>query len=133
MTELHGQYVDLQVNGYAGVDFNSDDLTAEKLHEACVKFQAGGVAAIYATIITEKLDLMCARLRRLLELRERDPLARQIIPGFHVEGPFISEMAGYRGAHPADAVLPATRESAKRIVDAAGGLLRLFTLAPERD
>ena len=133
MTALHGQYVDLQVNGYAGVDFNSDDLTAQQLHDACARLQADGVAAVYATIITEKLDLMCARLRRLVELRDRDPLARQIIPGFHVEGPFISEIAGYRGAHPADAVLPATRETAKRLVDSAGGLLRLFTMAPERD
>src|SRR5439155_20584993 len=80
-----------------------------------------------------KLGLMCARLRRLVELRERDALAKQIIAGIHIEGPFISDVPGYRGAHPADAVLPATRETGQRLLDACGGLLRLMTLAPERD
>src|SRR5439155_23407513 len=106
MTALHGKYVDLQVNGYAGVDFNSDDLSPDDLHRACEALQRDGVAAILATIITEKLDLMCARLARLVELRERDPLARQVIAGIHIEGPFINPMPGYRGAHPADAIIP---------------------------
>jgi N-acetylglucosamine-6-phosphate deacetylase len=126
-------YFDLQVNGYGGVDFNSDDLTAESLHRACEKLAVDGVAGILATIITEKLDLMCSRLRRLVELRERDELAKRIIAGFHVEGPFINETDGYRGAHPLDAVRPANVDDAERILQASGGLLRVMTLAPERD
>src|SRR5688500_18366672 len=127
------EYFDLQVNGYGGVDFNTDDLTAEQLHRACEKLHADGVAGILATIITEKVDLMCARLRRLVELRERDPLATKIIAGIHIEGPFISAKNGYRGAHPLDAVMDANTETTKRLIDACGGLLRVMTLAPERD
>ena len=126
-------YFDLQVNGYGAVDFNSDDLTADALHRACAKLEADGVGGILATIITEQLDLMCARLRRLVELRERDELAKRIIAGFHVEGPFINEKDGYRGAHPLDAVRPASIDDAERILEASGGLLRIMTLAPERD
>ncbi|MEO6436526.1 MAG: N-acetylglucosamine-6-phosphate deacetylase [Tepidisphaeraceae bacterium] len=126
-------YFDLQVNGYGGVDFNSDDLTADALHRACEKLENDGVGGILATIITEKLDLMTARLRRLVELRENDDLAKRMIAGIHVEGPFINETTGYLGAHPADAVIPADCETAKRLMDACGGLLRIVTLAPERD
>jgi N-acetylglucosamine-6-phosphate deacetylase len=126
-------FFDLQVNGYGGVDFNSDDLTADSLHRCCEKLQSDGVSGILATIITEKLDLMIARLRRLVELRAHDPLAQQLIAGIHIEGPFINETDGYRGAHPADAVIPANVDDAKRLHEACAGLLRVFTLAPERD
>jgi N-acetylglucosamine-6-phosphate deacetylase len=126
-------YFDLQVNGYGGVDFNSDDLTAESLHRCCEKLQSDGVGGILATVITEKLDLMIARLRRLVDLRARDPLAQKIIPGIHIEGPFINETDGYRGAHPADAVISANVDDARRLHEACAGLLRIMTLAPERD
>src|SRR4051812_5667863 len=115
------RYFDLQVNGYAGVDFQSDDLTAAELHAACLALRADGVAGILATIITEDVAVMSRRLRRLLELRERDAVAQSIIAGFHIEGPFISPIDGYRGAHPLDAVRPADADSMRRLLDAAGG------------
>src|SRR5690348_15706111 len=109
-------YFDLQVNGYGGVDFNQDDLTAEDLHKACSRMEADGVGGFLATIITEDLSKMCARLARLAELREKDPLAKKLIVGFHIEGPFISDVDGYRGAHPKDAVRPANVDDAKRML-----------------
>lgn len=124
---------DIQVNGYGGIDFNSDDLTAEALHTACLKLQEHGVANILATIITEKCDVMQQRLRRLVELRERDSLTMSMIKGFHIEGPFISPIDGYRGAHPFDAVMPASVEVMQSLLDAAGGLTHIVTLAPEHD
>jgi N-acetylglucosamine-6-phosphate deacetylase len=127
------RYFDLQVNGYGGVDFNQDDLRAEDLHRAVERLAADGVEGILATIITESLDKMVARLRRLVELREQDSLAQQVIAGLHIEGPFINEADGYRGAHPLDAVRPARVDEVLRLLDAAGGLTRIVTLAPERD
>ncbi len=56
-----------------------------------------------------------------------------MIWGIHVEGPFINETPGYVGAHPPQAVRPADVENMKRLLEAAGGLTRLVTLAPERD
>ena len=126
-------FFDLQVNGYGGVDFNQDDLSPLALHQACEALSAAGVAGILATVITENLDHMCKRLGRLAELRARDPLAQQLIAGFHIEGPFISSEAGYVGAHPADAVIDADRDAMQRLLDASQGLTRLVTLAPERD
>lgn len=126
-------FFDLQVNGYGGVDFNGASLTAEQLHGACQKLAADGVQGILATIISEHLDVMQTRLRRLVELRERDALVKRVIAGFHVEGPFISPEVGFRGAHPADAIVPASIERAQSLLDAGGGLIRLITLAPECD
>jgi N-acetylglucosamine-6-phosphate deacetylase len=125
--------LDLQVNGYAGVDFNKDDLTPDELRRACERLRADGVGQILATIITEDVDRMCLRLANLARHRGRDDLAKQVIPGFHIEGPFLNETAGYKGAHPADAIHPADVDEMKRLLDAAGGLTRLVTLAPERD
>jgi N-acetylglucosamine-6-phosphate deacetylase len=53
--------------------------------------------------------------------------------GIHVEGPFISPLPGFIGAHPAAQVVPPTVEAARKLVDAGAGLVRLVTLAPERD
>lgn len=127
------EFIDLQVNGYGGTDFNQDDLTADQLHRACEMLQSHGVGKIFATIITEDIDRMCNRLANLARLRDADPLAKQIIAGFHIEGPFINETTGYRGAHPADAIRPAQRDLMQRLLDSANGLTRMVTLAPERD
>ena len=126
-------FFDLQVNGYAGVDFNQDDLDADQLHCACERLEEDGVAGFLATIITDDLAAMCRRLSRLAELREIDPLAKRLIAGVHIEGPFLNNRDGYRGAHPLDAIRPADADSMTRLLDAARGLTRVVTLAPECD
>lgn len=124
---------DLQVNGYAGTDFNSDNLTAESLHHACKCLVEDGCDAILATFITDEITTLERRISRLVELREKDELARQMITGIHIEGPFINPIKGYVGAHPQQAVKPANLDDAKRLLTAAGGLAKLVTLAPEHD
>lgn len=128
-----GGYVDLQVNGYGGVDFNQDGLTPESLRRACEALRRDNVSAVLATIITDHVDVMCRRLGQLTRLRDRDELARSVIAGIHIEGPFLNQTDGYRGAHPADAVMPGDVHVMERLLDAAGGAARLVTLAPERD
>ena len=123
----------MQVNGYAGVDFNCDNLAPAALHAACLALERDGVVGILATIITEHLETMETRIAQLAKLRAADPLAQRIIAGLHIEGPFLNENAGFRGAHPADAIVPASIDAAQRLLDAGEGLVRLVTLAPERD
>ena len=72
-------------------------------------------------------------MANLVALRRKDPLAGRIIAGIHIEGPFISPADGYRGAHPADAVRQPNTDEMRRLLDAAGGLARIVTLAPEQD
>jgi N-acetylglucosamine-6-phosphate deacetylase len=133
MTLSSTGYFDLQINGYGGVDFNSDGLTPDALHLCCQKLADDGVAAILATIITADIPVMCRRLKRLVELRQQDSLVERMIAGLHIEGPFLNESKGYRGAHSEASIRPASTDAMQRLLDAADGLTKLVTLAPERD
>ena len=124
---------DLQVNGYAGTDFCSATLTGEELHRACEYLRTDGVDQVLFTVITDSISALVAKLCNLVELRDADSLARQIIAGVHIEGPFLNPAPGYIGAHPPDVVAPATVDDAARLLEAANGLVRLVTLAPECD
>jgi N-acetylglucosamine-6-phosphate deacetylase len=126
-------YVDLQVNGFAGVDFNDERLHREGLAKVCQQLDQQGVVGILATIITDDLDKMCRRLTVLRQACEQDKLIRDIVWGLHIEGPFISPKPGFVGAHPADSVRPADVTTMERLLDAGGEYVKLVTLAPEQD
>lgn len=125
--------LDLQLNGYKGVDFNADDLTLDRMRRACAAVRADSGGRMLATIITDRLDAMAARIARLAQLHAADADVRAVMAGIHVEGPFINAGSGYVGAHPASHVIPASPAAAGRLLDAGGGLVRLVTLAPECD
>jgi N-acetylglucosamine-6-phosphate deacetylase len=127
------RYFDLQVNGYAGVDFNGDELAEDDLIQACHRLCSDGVEGILATIITDHLPSMCQRLSRLVEIRARHHEVAAVIQGLHIEGPFLNEQPGFIGAHPVAAACPAHPDAMQRLLDAGGGLVRIVTLAPERD
>ncbi|MCC9600134.1 N-acetylglucosamine-6-phosphate deacetylase [Stieleria sp. JC731] len=124
-------FIDLQVNGYAGVDFNSDDLAIEDIAAVCDKLKTVGTAVFLPTIITADLDAMQSRIAKIADAIESDPSVAAMMGGIHVEGPFISCEAGYIGAHPADAACDATEDAISRLLDAGRGYIRLVTLAPE--
>ena len=98
------RFFDLQLNGYAGIDFNSDNLTSEDLHAVCEHLRDDEVEGILATVITDDLEKMTLRVRNLVAATRQSALASQLIRGIHLEGPFISAQPGYVGAHPAWAV-----------------------------
>ena len=133
LDSMNKKFVDLQVNGYGGTDFNRPNLTATQLHTACELLDRDNVDAVLATIITDSIDRMCERIRLIVRYRQFDPLAQRIIKGFHIEGPFINENRGFRGAHPVEQIHPANIDEMNRILDTGEGLVRLVTLSPERD
>src|SRR5688572_19605277 len=112
--ELPG-FFDLQVNGFAGVDFNAPGLSAERVAEALERMRATGVTRCLPTLITSTLEAFAANARVLS--RVPDPA----IAGLHMEGPYISAEEGTRGAHPAAHVVAASRDDFARRQDAAGG------------
>lgn len=126
-------YVDLQVNGFVGVDFNDTSASSEQLIQAAQALQGIGVVAALPTIITAELDSMLGCLRNIAAIVQNDSTARQIFRGIHIEGPFISAVPGYIGAHPAAHAQPASLVVLERLLDAAAGEVRLVTLAPEVD
>ncbi|WP_309397724.1 N-acetylglucosamine-6-phosphate deacetylase [Cerasicoccus maritimus] len=123
---------DLQVNGFAGIDFQQPSLTMRELELACEQMRARGVGGFLFTLITAPLEQTCQQMRKLVEWRRESPIIHEMAVGIHLEGPFISELDGYRGAHPLHAVLDPTPALLSKFLKSAGGLLRLVTLAPER-
>src|SRR4051794_10776900 len=117
-------YLDLQVNGYADVDFNADDLSAERVSAVCRTLRSDGVAGILATVITAAPDAMCRRLANIARVRELDPLIADVIWGIHIEGPFLNEKSGYIGAHPKEFARPANLSLMQRLLESASGLTR---------
>lgn len=125
------RWFDFQVNGFGGVDFQSDTLTLPELEHAVGVLRHHGVAAIFATLITENVEALCRRLEKFEQFRAQSPSVAQMIPGYHVEGPWLNPEAGYRGAHPADAMHAPTLAEYERLQSAARGRVKLITLAPE--
>ena len=127
-------FFDLQVNGYMGIDFNRDEpLLDSEVELLCNSLSAGNVSGILVTIITDTLPVMETRLRQVARLHQEKPDFRRVVRGIHIEGPFINPADGYRGAHPSDAIMQADPATMLRLLEAAEGLTRLVTLAPEQD
>ena len=125
------RWFDFQVNGFAGIDFQAEDLTLAQLELAVAGLRRHGTAAVLATLITDTIESLCRKLVRFEELRARSPLVAATIPGYHIEGPWLSPEPGYRGAHPAEPMHAPAVDEFRLLQAAAGGRIRLITLAPE--
>ena len=80
---------DLQVNGFAGVDFNSPGLSPESLQLALEAMLATGVTTCLPTVITESETHLQKCLSALEGARNSSPLAKTMVAGYHLEGPFL--------------------------------------------
>jgi N-acetylglucosamine-6-phosphate deacetylase len=123
-------FCDIQVNGFAGCDFNHPQTTSEQIIRALSRLKETGCTVVLPTLITAPPSLLQALFHQLALLPARLPDGTQI-PGFHLEGPFISAQDGARGAHPLDAVQPPNRSAFQAFQKAAQGRIAMVTLAPE--
>jgi N-acetylglucosamine-6-phosphate deacetylase len=123
-------WIDLQVNGFAGVDYNSASSSHEQIAESVHAMFACGVTRFFPTVITGSPDNMSVALHHLANARE-SVTEGPAMEAFHLEGPYISPEDGPRGAHPARWVRPPDIEEFHRLQDAARGNIRLVTLSPE--
>lgn len=127
--------VDLQVNGYAGFDFNGDPSiwSAESWKTVAEAIAARGVVMSLPTFITDAPDRLVKRAARYGELMDRHAELEKAFPGLHIEGPFISSEDGPRGAHPREfcATPDDLPDLLGMLLEASGGRIRILTLAPE--
>ena len=123
--------VDIQVNGYAGVDFQQDDLSETDLLQVVEQLGQACCEKILFTLVTDDWEAMTRRLARAKQFRDANPKLGQAIAGWHIEGPFLSAKTGYCGAHPADKMLKPTRERIAELRALAGDDPLLLTMAPE--
>ena len=123
-------FIDLQVNGFAGVDYNSPSASMEEIGRSIHAMFSTGVTRFFPTVITGAPDDMLGALKNLA--RAKETLAEgAAMEGFHVEGPHISPEDGPRGAHPKRWVRPPDFDEFRRWQDAAQGNIRMVTLSPE--
>lgn len=122
--------IDLQVNGYAGFDLNSGDVSPETVSALARALLAHGVTCFLPTVITASEAAILAALSAIASACESDPLVGDMVAGIHVEGPFISPQDGPRGAHPQAHVRAPDIEEVRRWQAACGGRARMITLSP---
>jgi len=125
--------VDIQVNGFGGVDFNTPGISCDSLQHSLEKMLASGVTTCLPTIITSTESHLLSCLSDLETARNSSTLAKTMIAGYHLEGPFLSALPGFSGCHPINEMGVVNPEMFLRLQDVAGGNIRLVTLAPEVD
>ena len=122
---------DLQVNGAKGIWFSSETLTVDDVEQVIQIYLQQGITRCLPTLITNSFEAIEHGLQTIRAACERNDLVRRVVVGCHIEGPYISPEDGPRGAHPVAHVRHPDIAELTRWQQAAGGLIRLITLAPE--
>lgn len=124
---------DLQINGCEGRAFVSPTLTVAEVAAVVRTCWRHGIVGLCPTLITGPFDALCHGFATLRQACEQDAALDRAMPCFHLEGPYISAEDGPRGAHLRVHVRPPDLDEFHRWQEAAGGRIRLVTLAPEQD
>lgn len=124
--------IDNQVNGYKGYSFV--DIGRELTHEGIKTITSGfwevGVTTYLPTITTNDQNIFLKNFQLLARAIE-DPEILGSIAGFHLEGPYISPVDGFRGAHPQLYVRKPNWDEFMQLYDASGRNILQVSLAPE--
>ena len=123
--------IDNQINGYANVDFSGSHLSAGDVLDATKAIWRDGVTSFLPTLISNSHENLIKNFRILDEALRKDELLRESIPGFHLEGPYISPEEGYGGCHPVQHIRRPSWDEFIEYQKAAGGRIIQVTIAPE--
>ncbi len=139
MTVVPG-FVDVHIHGAGGHDVM--EATARALDRIAATVARHGTTSLVATTVTAPIEETCHSLEGIARyIRNHEPkpdepeespenrkLAAEFL-GIHLEGPFISKAR--RGVHPPDAIERPSVEVFQKFLDAADGLVKIVTIAPE--
>jgi N-acetylglucosamine-6-phosphate deacetylase len=129
--------VDIQVNGYAGADFNlgawgdAGEVRFDP-HAIVTHLAESGTTRLCPTITTNSQSAMCEAIVKITRAMDEDTTLAEAIVGFHIEGPCLSPEDGPRGAHPREHIRDPNWDEFQALYDAAEGRIKIVTLAPER-
>ena len=125
-------FIDLQVNGYSGIDFSDPATQVDQILDAAEILAANGTAGFLATITTRPRETIETCIQTVAGAIKRQGKHKRVL-GIHLEGPFISPEYGYRGAHQPDAICAPDLPWFRRVQKLAEGNIRVVTLAPEHE
>ena len=125
-------FFDIQVNGYRGFDYSSDSLKGDHLTSVVNALRKAGTTRHLPTIITSPRKRIVQNLKTMAAILDENSDMDYAVPGFHIEGPYISEIDGPRGAHDASYIRDPDFEEFLTWQEASGGRIKIVTLAPER-
>lgn len=131
MTVVPG-FVDIHIHGAGGHDVMEGNARAlDKITSTVARF---GTTSIVATTVTAPVDATCKSIEgiaRYIRKREKEPAAQPSaeVLGIHFEGPFISK--AQRGVHPLECLAKPSAKLLDQFLEAADGLARIITMAPE--
>jgi N-acetylglucosamine-6-phosphate deacetylase len=122
--------VDIQINGYMGVDFADQSLDIQGIREATKALWKEGVTSYLPTLITADHKSLKNSFTILAEALDDEEIGLSI-PGFHLEGPYISPVKGFRGAHLEKYIRDPDWKEFLEFQSAAKNGIKLITVAPE--
>lgn len=121
-------FIDIHTHGAYGFDTN--DAEPEGLRDWMKRIPEEGVTAILPTTVTQMPDVLTAALKNVAAVVNEGYEGAEIL-GVHFEGPYLD--MEYKGAQPPEAIAKATVEQFKMYQEAAQGLIKYITMAPEHD
>ncbi len=122
--------IDHQVNGYLSHSFVGDNLDAVQVKKITQAFWKNGITTYMPTLTTESNEVLLRNFKKLNAILDDEQLA-QSIPGFHLEGPYISPVDGFRGAHNLAHIRNPNWEEFEAWYFASGKRIKEVTVAPE--
>jgi N-acetylglucosamine-6-phosphate deacetylase len=125
-------FFDPQINGCLGISFNSPELTPERVRIVADECRRHGIGAFLPTLITGSYEAILHGFTTLTKAFETDKKLSRSIPGYHLEGPYLSVEDGPRGAHPREHIRNPDWDEFERWQEAANGRILMVTVAPER-
>ena len=121
-------FIDVHTHGAYGFDTN--DAEPEGLRDWMKRIPEEGVTAILPTTVTQMPEVLTEALRNVAAVVKEGYEGAEIL-GVHFEGPYLD--MEYKGAQPPEAIATAAVEQFKRVQEAAEGLIKYITMAPEHD
>ena len=121
-------FIDIHTHG--AYNFDTNDGEPEGLREWMRRIPEEGVTSILPTTVTQMPDVLEKAVANVAAVAREGYEGAQML-GIHFEGPYLD--MEYKGAQPPEAIARATVEQFKRYQEAAEGMIKYITLAPEHD
>ncbi|MGH9403534.1 MAG: N-acetylglucosamine-6-phosphate deacetylase [Terriglobia bacterium] len=123
-------FVDIQVNGFGGIDFSDRDLDPSQAARILPFLWKTGITTFCPTLITNSIENLRQNFRTLEAARRLEPRFGEAVPCYHLEGPYLSP-GGAHGAHDPSLMKCPDWGEFSSLQEAAGGNIGIVTLAPE--